>query len=375
MCVEHLLNGHKEFCEKRLFGRYITATSIAKIIADLPPQFEVKTIGFSVENRPIHSIKIGTGKLKIFLWSQMHGNESTTTKAVFDFFKAAQKSDAISEVSTILEECTLCFVPILNPDGAFLYTRENANGIDLNRDAQRRSEPESALLWKLYSEFAPDYCFNLHGQRTIYGFEDTGKPSILSFLAPAADSERSITLSRKRSMKTIAYINKHLQEYLPDQIGRYDDTFTIDCTGDTFQAAGTPTLLFEAGHYPDDYKREITRRYIYSALIIALYGISTGVETTVDAYFKIPEHQKCFCDILIKNTKRGDVAIQYTEKLTTDTITFLPQIVSIDTSSVRYGHQTINANGSALKDHLGNVLDDIVDVKHIYLDDGSTITL
>ncbi len=373
--MEHLLNGHLKVLEERLSGRYITASSIAKIMIDLPPQFEVKTLGFSVENRPIHSVKVGTGKLKILLWSQMHGNESTTTKAVFDFFKAIQNYDEIPEVSVILKKCTLCFVPILNPDGAFLYTRENANGIDLNRDAQRRSEPESVLLWKLYSDFTPDYCFNLHGQRTIYGFEDTGKPSVLSFLAPAADIDRSITLSRKHSMKTIAYINNYLQRYLPGQIGRYDDTFTIDCTGDSFQATGTPTLLFEAGHYPDDYSREVTRRYIYSALIIALYGISKGVETSIDDYFQIPEHQKCFYDILIKNTNRGDVAIQYTEKLANNTIVFLPEFVPVDTASVIYGHRTINANGSTLKDHLGNVLSNTIDVKHIYLDDGSTITL
>jgi hypothetical protein len=33
---------------------------------------------------------------------------------------------------------------------------------------------------------------------------------------------------------------------------------------------GVPTLLFEAGHFEGDYQREITRKYIFIALISSL---------------------------------------------------------------------------------------------------------
>ena len=39
-------------------------------------------LGSSENNVPIYSLKIGTGKKKILLWSQMHGNESTGTKSI-----------------------------------------------------------------------------------------------------------------------------------------------------------------------------------------------------------------------------------------------------------------------------------------------------
>jgi len=162
-----------------------------KMIAPLLEQLDgfctLTHVGNSVANRPIHTLQLGVGKTRVLMWSQMHGNESTTTKAIFDVLLAFQDED-------------------LPPDGAHLYTRNNANDVDLNRDSQTQSQPESVVLKELFERFNPDICFNLHGQRTIFGFEDTGAPSVLSFLSPSADSDRSITLSRKRSMSIITSI-------------------------------------------------------------------------------------------------------------------------------------------------------------------------
>ena len=85
------------------------------------------------------------------MWSQMHGNESTTTKALFDFINFLHSNT--KESSVILDHFTFCMLPMLNPDGAKLYTRENANGIDLNRDAQNLSQPESIALRKTFEVF------------------------------------------------------------------------------------------------------------------------------------------------------------------------------------------------------------------------------
>ena len=43
------------------------------------------TVGYTVQNRPIDLLKIGSGDYQVLMWSQMHGNESTTTKALLDF--------------------------------------------------------------------------------------------------------------------------------------------------------------------------------------------------------------------------------------------------------------------------------------------------
>ena len=66
-------------------GRYVTATHLDSFLETLPPAFKISTVGFSVKQQPIKAIEFGEGKVKILIWSQMHGNESTTTKGLFDY--------------------------------------------------------------------------------------------------------------------------------------------------------------------------------------------------------------------------------------------------------------------------------------------------
>ena len=152
-------------------GRYLTLESIEPILNRINTDNQRSIIGQSVQERPIYKYIIGTGKTKIYLWSQMHGNESTTTKALFDFLNLLHSGSDLAK--SFLDSFTFCCLPMLNPDGAVLYTRANANEIDLNRDSQDLTQPESKLLGAVFEEFKPDYCYNLHDQRTIFGVADT----------------------------------------------------------------------------------------------------------------------------------------------------------------------------------------------------------
>jgi hypothetical protein len=335
---------NNSYKEERLFGRYITNDHIAPLLENLPPKFEVSTIGYSVDLSPIYCVSVGQGSNKILMWSQMHGNESTTTKALFDLFNYLEAND------DILNNCSLVIIPILNPDGADEYTRMNAADVDLNRDAQRLSQPESKLLRMVFDSFKPDYCFNLHGQRTIFSAGNTDKSATISFLSPAEDEKRSVTTTRKKAMNLIVAMHKQLEKVLPGQIGRYDDGFNLNCVGDTFQRLGVPTVLFEAGHYTNDYHREQTRAYVFEALIVALNYISTDlVEANDDGYLNIPENQKLFYDIIIRNAKIGskllDVGVQYQEEFDGETIEFIPKIDRIGDLKHHFGHREMNANG------------------------------
>lgn len=283
--------------EKSINSRYISPEFTQDFLQKLPSFFYVKVIGKSVENRPISSVQFGTGKTKILMWSQMHGNESTTTKSLFDFFNFLQLENHENSVKNILKKCTFLVIPMLNPDGSFLWTRNNANNVDLNRDAQDLSQPESKILRAIFDDFEPDFCFNLHGQRSIYGFEKTGKPSVLSFLAPSADEGRSFTFSRKRSTYLITHIFKSLKSELSGNIGLYDDGFNHNCVGDSFQEAGVPTILFEAGHFPKDYGREQTRAYMFASILYAIEACALEVTYEVEDYLEIPQHSKCYCDV------------------------------------------------------------------------------
>ena len=354
MNVEHLNSIYSLVKTPELFGRYITNSHIERCLQKLPKSIS-SIIGYSVENRPIYSLKFGHGSTKILLWSQMHGNESTTTKALFDCFNLFETNNDIP--NSILEACTLVIIPILNPDGAERYTRINANEVDLNRDAQDLSQPESRVLRKIFDDFRPDYCFNLHGQRTIFGVGDSGVSATLSFLSPSQDDERTLTPNRKIAMAVISEISNMLQIEISSGIGRYDDGFNINCVGDTFQNFGVPTILYEAGHFPEDYNREIVRRLIFISLLKGLQSISHGIDDSNHLeYFKIPENTKSFYDIIIRDARvldsdseLTDIAIQFKEVLKANTIEFKPVIKAISKLDTYFGHKEIDAKGGLVR--------------------------
>ncbi len=331
-------------------GRYVANGHIDGFLEKINRKCEVRILGSSVLGLPIRSISIGTGALRVLMWSQMHGNESTTTKAVLDLINYLNSD--LPETQTLLKSCRVTIIPILNPDGAAAYTRVNANAVDLNRDAQQRSQPESRILRNLFDEFQPDYCFNLHDQRTIYNVGNTSKPATISFLAPAHDESRSISPTRAESMKLIVAMNKILQKQIPGQVGRYDDSFNANCVGDTFQMTETATVLFEAGHFSEDYDRERTREYIFYGLKTALHVISEDKVSKLNPseYFLIPENQKRYFDILIQNAhiiappfEKGDaIGILYVETLNNGTIDFVPKIDKTGDLVGYYGHEIFN---------------------------------
>jgi hypothetical protein len=349
--------------EQSIQGRYLTLDSILPILQQYNTQHQLQQVGLSVMQKPIYTYKIGTGPIKIFLWSQMHGNESTTTKALIDCIHFLNGSSDLAK--ELLEAFTFLTIPILNPDGAALYTRENANKVDLNRDSQNLSQPESATLRGVFEVFQPDYCFNLHDQRTIFGVADTGKPATVSFLAPSYNEARDINATRLKAINSIATINEVLQNYIPGQIGRFDDSFNINCIGDTFQHLGVPTILFEAGHYPNDYQREETRKYIFISLLASFTSIVENdvVSNKTTQYLNIPQNKVAFYDFIFKNVKINydgnekitNFAIQYKEELIEGELFFKAYIAAINDLDSFFGHYTYDANGALYKDDLGNL--------------------
>lgn len=374
MDITTLYNWFVNYKESLLTGRYINLDNITPLLNELSSILLVKQIGVSENNEPIHLIKLGTGTKKLLLWSQMHGNESTTTKAVFDFINLLKdpKNDI---ANTILKQCTLYIVPILSPDGARRYTRLNYNQIDLNRDAQNLTQKESKVFHQLVKDIQPDFGFNLHGQRTIFSAGETNQPATVSFLSPAGDPERSITNSRKKAMEVISVMNTVLQQTIPGQVGRYDDGFNINCIGDTLEHQGIPTILFEAGHYPNDYEREVTRTYIFYSLVTSINYIA-NTEVSGDGYedyFLIPENGKCFYDIIIRDVileeKNVDIAIQYTEELSENAVKFTPKIVKIEDLRKFYGHREILGNKRVISpENVRNMIVPNSELLKFYLD-------
>ncbi|MFD2907763.1 M14 family zinc carboxypeptidase [Flavobacterium ardleyense] len=334
------------FLQQNLKGKYIHLDTILPILDAYKTIFEVSEIGQSVAQRSILQVKIGTGKTKILVWSQMHGNEPTTTKGLLDFFNFLASDLELAE--QIKKKYTLLCIPMLNPDGAFAYTRENANKIDLNRDAFLASQPEMKLLRTIYEAFQPDYCYNLHDQRTIFGTEGFKLPATLSFLAPAYNVQRDYNDVRLKAITVINSMNDALQAYIPNQVGRFDDSYNVNCTGDFFTTSNTPTILFEAGHFQNDYARDESRKFVFIALLNSFEVTDeNAIEAdNLDDYLEIPQNSKSFFDFIYKNVKIIDnkvekiitFAAQYQETLVADEIHFEAIISKISDLENFSGH-------------------------------------
>jgi len=377
MKIEHLKLPYQHYREPSLSGRYINLDHLRMLLNRHRSQFEITVVGQSVLNEDIHFITLGSGKTKILMWSQMHGNESTTTKALFDLLNVLSDRDS-KFVRQLLENVTIGILPMLNPDGARAYTRVNANQVDLNRDAQALTQPESKVLRNCFDAFKPNYCFNLHGQRTIFSAGATNKSAALSFLSPAQDEPCTITETRRRAMDVVVRMNDVLQRLIPGQIGTYDDAFNINCVGDTFQTLHVPTILFEAGHYANDYQREEVRRLIFISLWTAIVHIALkdiqGVHAA--AYGAIPRNEKLFYDIIIRNAKLSedetfpncDIGVQYQERLDGDQVRFIPQIVKISDLSQFYGHKEFDAKGALVKSENNEAIKEGIEIDFVNID-------
>lgn len=364
-----LENWYAENFQKAIKGRYITAEHINPVLSGFGHPFKLVHLGYSHLGKPIDKIEFGYGKNKVLIWSQMHGNESTGTKAMFDLLNFIQKPGKLIDVrDLILENCQVDFIPILNPDGAELYSRLSAQKIDLNRDAVELRAPESRILNQELNNFNPQFCFNLHDQRTIFSVGPNNNPATLSFLAPSTEMDRKITESRKVTMSVVSGIKSLLDHFIPDQLGRYTDEFYPTATGDNFQKAGYPTVLIESGHYPNDYTREISRKYTFYSILQGLNSIADGLNhSSYQNYFSIPENEQYLLDIIIRGVQlKGettDIGIQLKEELKNSVIKFEP-VIAFTGDLSRYASNIVleNADTNKLKfNSEENVLKYIID--------------
>ena len=286
------------------------------------PKFKVKLVGRSYLDKPIYSIRIGHGKTKIFMWSQMHGDEPTATASLFDLINYIDAPENKQWLDSWADKVTLHMVPMVNPDGADFNQRYNAQSIDINRDAKRLQTPEGHLLNTLADSIKPHYGFNLHDQGRFYTTGESTNNATISLLAPAFNDAKEINDSRKKAMQIIGRLNESMQLEIPGFVGRYDDTYSFRAFGDLFSSKGIATTLIESGHYPNDPYRQVARWATFLSLYNAINMITEQNfnDDSLAKYNAIPMNtSNGIVDVLLKNVNIqdryvADIAINFNRK-------------------------------------------------------------
>ncbi len=284
--------------------------------------FRVEAAGRSIQGREIRAVRFGEGPTTVLLWSQMHGDESTATMALADIFRflAEAHDDPLRE--RLRRNLSITFVPMLNPDGAELFQRENAAGIDVNRDGRQQATPEARALKGLRDRIQPQFGFNLHDQSARTRVGAKGAQAAIALLAPAHDSTRAYNEVRSRARKVAAVMARMLADSIPGRVAKYDDTFNPRAFGDLMQQWGASTVLIESGALPGDPQKQRLRALNAAIILGALDAIATRAYEAADpaSYESLPENAGGANDLVVLGGQlvlpgqpplRADLAINF----------------------------------------------------------------
>jgi protein MpaA len=151
-----------------------------------PRGISTRTIGHSVDGKPVECWTLGSGTDTILIIASIHGDEPAGTPLVREL------ANHLIGQPDLLAGRRVVIVPVANPDGYAKRIRHNSRGVDLNRNypasnyangnahgSAPLSEPESVALNKLLTERRPLCILSFHqplraGQACI-DFDGPGK--------------------------------------------------------------------------------------------------------------------------------------------------------------------------------------------------------
>jgi len=286
--------------ENRRFDQDAYWDVVQRVIRD-SDRFSVNIAGESAEGRPLRTLSFGRGPVSVFLWSQMHGDESTATMALADLYALVAEKPDHRVVRNILNGLTVHTLPMLNPDGAQRFQRRNAQGIDINRDARALATPEGRVLKAVRDEVEPAVGFNLHDQGVGTRVGSTDRGVAIALLSPPFDYSRAVNDVRLRAMEVMGVMVESMEPLVGAHIAKYDDTFNPRAFGDLITQWGTSTILMESGGWEDDPQKQYLRKVNFVALLAALESIATGSYEGVgtDAYQALPSNGRRIGDLLV----------------------------------------------------------------------------
>ena len=215
-------------------------------LESVPSAWTRELLGTSEEGRPLWAFTLGNGPITRLAWAQMHGNEPTATRALLRI---------MNETKSLPDGESWTFLPLVNPDGAHRFTRANALGVDINRDAEERSSREAQILWDWIQRHQPKVAYNLHDQRSWFGLPNSNRPATFSVLAARANPEGSTTPAFRAAQGAAGDLAHIFQELSDLPTTTFDDSFYPGAFGENVQASGIPVVLVETGSHISGYDR------------------------------------------------------------------------------------------------------------------------
>ena len=293
---------HRQFRNPGISERQFTQEQLRNALTPyVGTSITTEKVGESAQGRPLHLYKFGNGPTRVLFWSQMHGNESTATMSLTDLFRFIAESPDDPRVRNWSQRITLYMLPMLNPDGAARFQRQNAYGIDVNRDARALVTPEGRTLKAVHDRIKPQYGFNLHDQNPRTRVGNTSRLAAIALLAPVKNAEKTDDEQLLRAKRLAGTVRLMVEEFVGGHVTRYDDTFNPRAFGDLIQTWGTEAVLIESGGWYDDPDKQYLRATNFAALVTVLDAMAnqTYLQTPLEAYTNMPPNGRSMVRLLI----------------------------------------------------------------------------
>lgn len=166
-------------------SRYDEVIAYMKQMAAVNPNIHLTTYGYTTEGRPLPLAVIGapgasaaqvlaTNKTRVYIQGNIHAGEVEGKEALLWLLRSIAKG----ERNAWLKSTVLLINPIYNADGnervsvsnrgsqagpvGGMGTRENAQGLDLNRDGTKMETAEARSMASLLTRYQPHVAMDLH---------------------------------------------------------------------------------------------------------------------------------------------------------------------------------------------------------------------
>lgn len=184
-------------------SRYDDVIAYMKQMAAVNPAIHLTTYGYTYEGRALPLAVIGapaatpqavlaTGKTRVYIQANIHAGEVEGKEAMLEMLRSIAKG----ERNEWFKSMVLLINPIYNADGnerinlvnrgsqagpvGGMGTRENAQGLDLNRDGMKMETAEARSMASLLTRYQPHVAMDLHTTdgSTNSGFNMTYETSL-----------------------------------------------------------------------------------------------------------------------------------------------------------------------------------------------------
>jgi hypothetical protein len=240
------------------------------------PRVSLERIGQSRQGRPLVLVSVRDPEVaaeetvRVMVLARQHGTEASGTTAGLSLIKHFATSEGELE-RALLRQITWLVVPVVNPDGMASGRRANAAGVDLNRDWQAQSQPETRAVRAAVQRHQPHALIDMHELPA-----SSGKAAFRDNFIQTIGSDRRLptymAVDCGRTSQSLAGWMKQRGFPLAVYYDAAGESLAL-CHRFFALAQGIPSYLFEAKNGPGRTLHSRTRFHVLGALVVANYAL------------------------------------------------------------------------------------------------------